>query len=143
MTEPSKIDAPEKFLSSSETILLVEDIDKLRALLSKILRLQGYTVLEAANGQEALALCQRQQLPIQILVTDMVMPHINGRKLAEKLWRRNPEMQVIFISGYAADSTTIEGIDELNIAFVQKPFNPSVLLEKVQQAVSKLHHSCG
>jgi two-component system, cell cycle sensor histidine kinase and response regulator CckA len=114
-----------------ETILLVEDEDMLRGLLVKFLRLYGYTVLEARHGGEALLTCERYPEPIHLLVTDVVMPQMSGRELADRLILLRPEMQVVFISGYTEDALVQHGVADLSVSFLQKPFKPIELARRV------------
>ncbi len=119
-----------------ETVLLVEDEDVLRTLLAKFLRLYGYTVLEARHGGEALLLCERHPEPIHLMVTDVVMPQMSGRELADRLTPLRPEMKVLYISGYTEDALVQHGVTALSVAFLQKPFKP---IELVRQVHAVLH----
>ncbi len=119
-------------LRGSETILLVEDEDVLRTLLGKFLRLCGYTVLEARHGGEALLLCERHQGRIHLMVTDVVMPQMSGRELADRLVPLHPEMKVLFMSGYTEDAVVHHGVAHLSVPFLQKPFKPIRLVQKIQ-----------
>ncbi|MCK9377164.1 MAG: PAS domain S-box protein [Syntrophobacterales bacterium] len=119
-------------LRGSETILLVEDEDVLRTLLGKFLRLCGYTVLEARHGGEALLLCERYQGKIHLMVTDVVMPQMSGRELADRLLPLHPEMKVLFMSGYTEDAVVHHGVAYLSMPFLQKPFKPIQLVQKIQ-----------
>lgn len=114
-----------------ETILLVEDEDVLRNLLTKFLRFYGYTVLDARHGGEALLLCERHQGPIHLMVTDVVMPQMSGRELADRLAPLRPDMKVIYMSGYADDSMVQYGVTDLAVPFLQKPFKSIELARKV------------
>lgn len=114
-----------------ETILLVEDEDMLRGLLAKFLRLYGYTVLEARHGGEALLTCERHPGPIHLMVTDVVMPQMSGRELADRLTPLRPEMQVLYMSGYTEDALVQHGVADLSVAFLQKPFRPIELARRV------------
>jgi PAS domain S-box-containing protein len=114
-----------------ETVLLVEDEDVLRGLLAKFLRLYGYTVLEARHGGEALLTCERHQGPIHVMVTDVVMPQMSGRELADRLAPLRREMKVIYMSGYTEDTLIQHGVADLPVAFLQKPFKPIELARRV------------
>jgi two-component system cell cycle sensor histidine kinase/response regulator CckA len=127
---PAKIPLTAKF-RGEETILLVEDEDVLRNLLTKFLRLYGYTVLDARHGGEALLLCERHPGPIHLMVTDVVMPQMSGRELAERLAPLRPDMKVVYMSGYADDSIVQYGVADLSVPFLQKPFKPIELARKV------------
>jgi len=118
-------------LQGEETILLVEDEDMLRGLLAKFLRLYGYTVLEARHGGEALLACERHPGPIHLMVTDVVMPQMSGRELADRLTPLHPEMKIIYMSGYTEDALVQHGVAELSVAFLQKPFRPIELVRRV------------
>jgi len=119
----------------SETILLVEDEDSLRTLTRDLLRLKGYTVLEAANGAEALDLCGRTPEEIHLLLTDVVMPGINGRALADQLKLKRPEMKVAFMSGYTGQRVGQKEILEPGSFFIQKPFSREQLASRVREAL--------
>jgi two-component system, cell cycle sensor histidine kinase and response regulator CckA len=114
-----------------ETILLVEDEDMLRGLLAKFLRLCGYTVLEARHGGEALLTCERNPGPIHLMVTDVVMPRMSGRELADRLTPLRPEMKVLYMSGYTEEALVQHGVADLSVAFLQKPFKPIELARRV------------
>jgi len=114
-----------------ETILLVEDEEMLRGLLAKFLRLCGYTVLEASHGGEALLTCERHPGPIHLMVTDVVMPQMSGRELADRLTPLRPEMKVLYMSGYTEDALVQHGVADLSVSFLQKPFRPIELARRV------------
>jgi two-component system cell cycle sensor histidine kinase/response regulator CckA len=118
-------------LQGEETILLVEDEDMLRGLLAKFLRLYGYTVLEARHGGEALLACERHPGPIHLMVTDVVMPQMSGRELADRLTPLHPEMKIIYMSGYTGDALIRHGVADASVAFLQKPFRPIELARRV------------
>ncbi|MFZ5448263.1 MAG: PAS domain S-box protein [Thermodesulfobacteriota bacterium] len=127
---PKMLSKPAKLLGN-ETILLVEDEEVLRALLAKFLRVHGYKVLEARHGGEALLLCEQHQGPIHLMVTDVVMPQMSGRVLADRLFPLRPEMKVLYMSGYTEDEIVQRGVADLSIAFIQKPFKPVDLARQV------------
>jgi CheY-like chemotaxis protein len=126
-----------KIQRGSETIFLVEDNDMLRDFAVKVLRKSGYTVLEAGNGKEALDTSARHQGPIQLLVTDVVMPGMNGRELARRLNSLRPEMKVMYISGYTDNAIVHHGMLEEGVFFLQKPFTPNLLLSKVREVLGE------
>jgi two-component system, cell cycle sensor histidine kinase and response regulator CckA len=117
----------------SETVLVVEDEGVLRGVVSKFLRRFGYNVLAARHGGDALLLCERHPDPIHLLLTDVVMPQMSGRELAERLASLRPDMRVLFMSGYTADELDNHGGPELPGPLLQKPFNPMVLAHKVRE----------
>jgi two-component system cell cycle sensor histidine kinase/response regulator CckA len=132
MAEPAKPKIPiAASFRGNETILLVEDEDVLRALLAKFLRLHGYTVLEARHGGEALLTCERHQGPIHLMVTDVVMPQMSGRELADRLVPLRRDMKVLYMSGYTEDAMVQYDVADLSVPFLQKPFRPLDLARKV------------
>jgi signal transduction histidine kinase/CheY-like chemotaxis protein len=116
----------------SETILLVEDDPKLRVLAVRVLKKYGYDVLVAADGNEALAIASDPQTLIDAVVTDVVMPGMNGRELVEKLLGTRPGMPSLLMSGYADDEILRRGVLQGNTEFLQKPFTPEQLVRKVR-----------
>ncbi len=119
-------------LEGSETILVVEDEEALRTLLCRFFRLYGYNVLEARHGGEALLLCERHRGPIHLMVTDVVMPQMSGKELADRLAPLHPEMTVFFMSGYTDSDLISYGAPEPSQHFVPKPFRPMDLVKKVR-----------
>jgi CheY-like chemotaxis protein len=119
----------------TETILLVEDQDAVRAFARHVLLAGGYRVLEARDGEEAFRVAQQCQGPIHLLVTDVVMPRMGGPQLAELLARDRPELRVLFVSGYADEAITRCGVPEAGSSFLQKPFNPVQLARKVREVL--------
>jgi CheY-like chemotaxis protein len=123
---------PLKELEGSETILIVEDELALRTLLSRYFRLYGYKVIEAKDGGEALLICQKYQGPIHLMLTDVVMPRMDGRELADRLASLHPEMQVIFMSGYTDNDLAPYGVLNASKPVIPKPFRPLDLVKKVR-----------
>ena len=126
---------PEEPLGGSETILIVEDDEMLRELIKDGLDKQGYQVLEARHGGEALLLCQGYQGPIHLMLTDVVMPQMSGRELAERLGPLRPEMKVIFMSGYTEDAIVLQNVLDSPMLFLQKPFSYLDLIHKVRSVL--------
>jgi signal transduction histidine kinase len=122
-------------LSGTETILLVEDQDDVRRVAVHILRRYGYHVIEARNAGEALLSCEQHATPIHLLLSDVVMPQMNGRKLAERLLKIRPELKVLFMSGYAENAIVHHGILDSGIAFLQKPLLPEALARRVREVL--------
>jgi len=119
----------------TETVLLVEDAAAVRAVTKQMLERQGYTVLEAPDGEAGLRLAQRHRGVIHLLLTDVVMPRVGGRELAEQLARLRPDVKVLYASGYTDDSVVRHGILESGTAYLQKPFSPESLARKVRDVL--------
>ena len=122
--------------SRGETILLVEDAERVRAVVREILEMQGYEVIEARHGAEALALEAGHKGPIHLLITDVVMPEMSGRELAQRLVPLRSEMNVLYISGYTDDAIVRHGVLEAGMAFLPKPFTPDALAAKVREILN-------
>ena len=120
----------------TEDILVVEDEPLVRNVTVHVLKEQGYSVIEASNGLEALDVAsQHNGGPIDLLLTDMVMPGMGGRKLAEKLKELYPEIKVLFTSGYTDDEAFKDEVFNELTNFMRKPFDPSTLTRKVREAL--------
>jgi two-component system, cell cycle sensor histidine kinase and response regulator CckA len=130
--EPQEAPAPSR---GSETILLVEDEASLRALTREILEGHGYRVIEATSGSEALTVAQGHPEPIHLLLTDVVMPGINGRALAEALAPARPGLRVLYMSGYTDDIIAKRGVLEAGTLLLEKPFAALALLRGVREAL--------
>jgi nitrogen-specific signal transduction histidine kinase/CheY-like chemotaxis protein len=128
--EPEPL-GPERSLMGTETVLVVEDEDAVRELLRKVLDEQGYTVLEARHGRDALQVAQRYHQPIHLLVTDVVMPEMGGRELVEALAPLYPGIHVLYISGYTNDEVLRRGVSDVEL--LHKPFSADDLLRKVRE----------
>ncbi len=125
----------EEMPSGSETILLVEDDAEVRRLTQRVLQGQGYTLLSAQNGQEAIQLAAQHPAPIGLLLTDVVMPGMSGKALAEKLSLIQPNLKMLFISGYTDNAIAHHRVLDPEVAFLQKPFSPKALSGKVRQVL--------
>jgi signal transduction histidine kinase len=119
-------------LHGDETVLLVEDEASVRDLARKVLEGHGYTVLEADRGAAALLLSDAHATAIDVLVTDVVMPEMSGRELAQHLAARRPKTRVLFMSGFTDDAVVRHGVLEADVAYLQKPFTPEGLLKRVR-----------
>jgi CheY-like chemotaxis protein len=119
----------------SETILLVEDEDDLRDLVREVLEARGYTLLSARNPIEALALADEHPSRIDLLLTDVVMPRMNGRELAERLAPARPGMKILYMSGYTDDAIGHLGVLDSGTAFLSKPFTTKTLAAKVREVL--------
>ncbi len=119
----------------SETVLVVEDDTMVRTLVRDVLSRSGYTVLEAQGCGDALRICERHKGPIDLLLTDVVMPEANGRELAETLVSLRADMRVLYMSGHTEDAIVEHGILEQGIAFLAKPFSPQALARKVRETL--------
>jgi DNA-binding response OmpR family regulator len=119
----------------TESILLVEDEESVRELIAEALRAQGYNVLVAGNGQEALALAAPANCHIDLMITDVVMPGMSGRELATRLAQSRPGLRVLFLSGYTEDAIVHHGVLDPGTAFLQKPFSLDALACRVREAL--------
>jgi two-component system, cell cycle sensor histidine kinase and response regulator CckA len=119
----------------TETILLVEDDEQLRQLSSSVLAHCGYNVLVASSPEEGLKICQDNSKDIRLMVTDVVMPRINGRQLAEQILKLKPEMKVLYISGYTNNAIVHYGVLDPGLWFLPKPFTLSALVAKVREVL--------
>jgi CheY-like chemotaxis protein len=122
---------------AGETVLLVEDEANVRAAVRRMLDRSGYTVLEAANGGEALHIFERSAERIDILLTDVVMPGQGGRALAEQLTARRPRLRVLFVSGYTDDEILQRGLLQPDAAFLEKPVTPDRLARALRQVLDR------
>jgi two-component system, cell cycle sensor histidine kinase and response regulator CckA len=122
-------------LRGSEMILVVEDEEGIRKLIRSILQQAGYTVVDASNGAEALRFCETHSEPIHLMISDVVMPQMSGRELANRLASLRPEIKVLFMSGYTDNAIVRHGVLEPDTPFLQKPFTPVSLTNKVREVL--------
>lgn len=121
----------------SETVLLAEDAEGMRELTSELLARNGYAVLSAESIDELLGVVEQQTAPIHLLLTDVVMPGMNGGALAERLRATRPDMRVIYMSGYTSDSIIYHGVLQEGIDFIEKPFSEEALMRKVREVLDR------
>lgn len=137
--------APVAILASpkpgAETILLVEDDPEVRSLVQRLLKIQGYHVLAASHPEEGLAIAREFPGTIDLMVTDVIMPGISGRQLADRLACVRPQTKVLYISGYTDDAIVHHGVLDPGTAFLQKPFTPQALARKVREVLDSPVHS--
>jgi two-component system cell cycle sensor histidine kinase/response regulator CckA len=124
-------------VAGSETILLVEDEDAVRSLLHEVLEGNGYVVLQAASGAEALRVSRAHAGPIDLLLTDVVMPGMSGREVAIMLAAERPGLRVLFASGYTAEAIVRHGVLEPGTDLIHKPFTPDALLRRVRERLDR------
>jgi CheY-like chemotaxis protein len=118
-----------------ETILLAEDSEALREIAHEYLESLGYTVLDASSGKGALKRSNEFEGVIHLLLTDVVMPEMDGRALAEEIVRKRPEIKLLFSSGYTDDAVARHGVLQPNVAFLQKPYRPKALARKIREVL--------
>jgi two-component system cell cycle sensor histidine kinase/response regulator CckA len=126
---------PPRTLRGTESVLLVEDDEQVRAVAGGILRRHGYSVIEARNGGEAMLFCEMHPDPVHLLISDVVMPLMSGPELARRLVSTRPEMLVLCMSGYTDDSVVRHGVMDSDIAYLQKPITPESLTRKVREVL--------
>jgi two-component system cell cycle sensor histidine kinase/response regulator CckA len=128
--------APQRDITGQDTILLVEDEEAVRSFAARALKLRGYHVLEASGGEEALELVRRHEGAIHLLITDVVMPNMDGPTLVRALKRMRPDMSVIFMSGYAEEAFRRHDENAAELHFLAKPFGLKQLAAKVKDVLS-------
>jgi CheY-like chemotaxis protein len=120
----------------TETLLVVEDEPSVRSLACGVLKAQGYKVLSASNGQEALhTACEHKGAPIRLVVTDVIMPRMGGRMMAECLKTTYHDLKILFTSGYTDDTITHHGVLDAGVEFLTKPYTPATLARKVREVL--------
>jgi len=121
----------------TETILLVEDEEMLRKLARQTLKGHGYEIVEASNGSEAIAQSAQHEGAIHLLLTDVIMPGMNGRELATRVLQTRPSLSVLFMSGYTDDAIVHQGVLDESANFIQKPFMPDGLARRVRELLDR------
>jgi signal transduction histidine kinase len=131
--QPALLQAP----NGSETILLVEDEELVASHLARLLRGRGYTVVAADSGAQALELMRRREAPVDLVLTDVIMPGMNGRELVQKLRESAPRLPALFMSGYPSEIVAKHGVVDPGISFVEKPFQGTQVLLKIRELLSQ------
>jgi CheY-like chemotaxis protein len=135
--EDGILDVQQPIRGGTETILIAEDNENVRLLNRGVLQEFGYTVIEAADGEEALQKIQEHRDRINLCILDVIMPKKNGREVFEEARRSNPNTKVIFTSGYPADLIQKEGVLEKGLQFLSKPSSPQALLRMVREVLDQ------
>jgi two-component system, cell cycle sensor histidine kinase and response regulator CckA len=133
----------EEIRQGTGTILLVEDDESVRSIALRTLEMYGYGILEARDGEEALAIASRREEKIDLLLTDVVMPGMSGRQLVERLQALRPDINVLYMSGYTEDAIRYHGVLGERTAFIEKPFAPDKLGQKVREVLDKYRRARG
>jgi CheY-like chemotaxis protein len=126
---------PASLSRGTETVLLVEDEDAVRMMALHALQSSGYAVLDAEDGEQALRVVQTFGIPIRLLVTDVVMPGVGGRELADRLQALQPGLRVLYMSGYTDDEVVRRGVEADRVHFLPKPFSPHLLTQRVREVL--------
>jgi CheY-like chemotaxis protein len=135
VAEVSSVDAVRATPCGSETVLLVEDEGQVRTFEHGILKARGYNVLTAGHGKDAMRICQEYPGPIDLLVTDLILPHMNGRELARRVLPMRASMKVLFVSGYPDEILISAGLARNKVPFLQKPFASEAFLRTVRNVL--------
>jgi CheY-like chemotaxis protein len=130
--ESSDAREPGRHPTGTETILVVEDEDGVRGLIRGVLQMAGYTVIDTSDVDEAIAICADTNRVIHLLLTDVVMPKMGGKQLAERVTRTRPDIKVVFMSGYTDNAIVHHGVLDAGTAFIEKPISPHLLLERLR-----------
>lgn len=133
ISEPLK--AVKNIFTGTGTVMVVDDDVQIRTLVRRTLAQDGFTVLEAASAEEALAICKRHKTPVHLIVTDMVLPKMSGFELAERLKTLHPDIKILFMSGYTEHPVLAQGILDMDKNFIQKPFALDVLIQKTREVL--------
>ncbi len=136
-SEPKSSSSSKEMSGGNETIFVVEDELMVREITCEILVTAGYQVIKASNGREALQLLAEQPQKIDLLISDVVMPEMNGKEIAKLLVTQQPDMRVLFVSGYTADVLDSQGVQDAECDFMQKPFSPHKLAFKVRDILDR------
>jgi two-component system cell cycle sensor histidine kinase/response regulator CckA len=125
-----------ELLKAKGKILLVEDDASVRRIVTQILQQQGYTVAEAKDGREALSMARKME-DIDLLITDVVMPEMSGPEMVKQLKKERPQLKVLYLSGYTDNAISRHGLLDMDVTFLQKPFVPDALKNKVREVLEK------
>ena len=131
-------ESSEEWGRGSETVLLVEDEEMVRELAREILQSSGYKVIAAANGEDAQRICNESLPKLDLIITDVVMPQMSGRELAENISLLRPGIRILYMSGYTDDAIVRHGVLDENMFFLQKPFSPDALTTKVREVLESV-----
>jgi CheY-like chemotaxis protein len=123
-------------MSAVKTVLVVDDEPSVLRVASKVLRRDGYEILEALGGEEALRIAEEHQGTIDLLLTDVVMPGLGGRELGERFRRTHPKTRLLFMSGYTEDEVLLQGIRVAEVNYISKPFTVAGLRDKVREVLN-------
>ena len=115
--------------------MLVEDDERVRGLASKMLLRHGYTVIEASEAEETLRVAAQHSGPIHLLLTDVILPGLSGRVLAQRMSEQYPQVKVLYMSGYTDNAIVHHGVLTAGVAFLQKPFTPAAFARAVREAL--------